>query len=96
MLGHRLDNANQPPPMTADALLIAIDKHQGRFEEFRAKRRTLFTVLGTALKPIEMIGKVAAGGASQIFPPSSFVFGAVELLINVSGRTSFPRSAEFL
>lgn len=71
--------------MTADSLFLRIDKQQGIFEEFRAKRRTLFKVLGNALKPIEMIGKFAAGGASTAFPPSSLVFGAVEFLINVRG-----------
>ena len=86
MLGHRLDNVNNPPPNTAEALLHDIDGDLTSFSEFRGKRRSLFNVLGGALKPIELISNVAAGGSSTVFPPSALVFGAVKYLINASTK----------
>ena len=63
-------------------------RQQARFSEYRGKRQKLFRVLGNVLKPIELLGNLAAGGASVAFPPSSLVFGAVLYLINAGQGVS--------
>lgn len=49
---------------------------------------TLFTVLSAAVKPIELVGNLAAGAASAVFPPSSMCFGAAMYLINAAHGVS--------
>jgi len=48
----------------------------------------LFTVLSAAVKPIELVGNLAAGAASAVFPPSSLCFGAAMYLINAARGVS--------
>ena len=48
----------------------------------------LFTVLSAAVKPIELVGNLAAGAAGAVFPPSSLCFGAVMYLINAAKGVS--------
>lgn len=86
--GKKLDDGSIPKPTSADNLLAEIDRQQSKFTDFREKRHTLFTVLGGALKPVELVGNLAAGGASMAFPPSSLVFGAVTYLINAGHGVS--------
>lgn len=43
-----------------------------------------FYIMEGAMKPVELVGNLAAGAASMSFPPSSLVFGAVTYLINAA------------
>jgi len=47
-------------------------------------KHTLFNVLEGAMKPVEMVGNLAASASSMAFPPSSLVFGAVTYLMNAA------------
>ncbi len=38
--------------------------------------------------PIELVGNLAAGAASAVFPPSSMIFGSVMYLINAAQGVS--------
>jgi hypothetical protein len=53
--GQKLDDAGTPKPTRAETLLLEIDKQQSKFSDFRGKRHMLFDVLGSAMKPIELV-----------------------------------------
>jgi hypothetical protein len=78
----QLDNTALKNLKTVDDLLQQIDSENQSFSDFRRKRHDIFRAMTFALRPIELVGDLAAGGASIAFPPSSLVFGAVQFLIN--------------
>jgi fungal STAND N-terminal Goodbye domain len=69
---------------SVDDLTKEVDARNQTFAEFRSKRHIIFQTLSIAMKPIELVGNLAAGGASMAFPPSSLVFGAVSYLIDAA------------
>ena len=69
-------------------LIKEVDEKNKAFANFRKKRQIFFEVLRGAMKPLELFGNITAGGACTLFPPSSFVFGAVILLINAAKGTT--------
>jgi hypothetical protein len=71
-----------------DDLTREVDARNQKFNEFREKRHIIFQSLSIALKPIELVGNLAAGSASMAFPPSSLVFGAVSYLIDAAKGVS--------
>ncbi|KAI9812372.1 MAG: hypothetical protein M1826_002839 [Phylliscum demangeonii] len=77
-----------PKPQSAEDLLNLLDQKQSKFSEFRSKKAKLFKVLSGTLKPIQLLGNVASGGASTVFPPSSAIFGAVTYLIDAASGVS--------
>ncbi|KAI9810635.1 MAG: hypothetical protein M1826_003489 [Phylliscum demangeonii] len=86
--GVNLLDADFPKPESADDLLTLVDKRQSNFSKFRHKRGKIFAALKGALKPVQLLGKLAADGASTAFPPSSMIFGAVNYLIEVAKDVS--------
>ncbi|KAI9825150.1 MAG: hypothetical protein M1826_007075 [Phylliscum demangeonii] len=86
--GANLLDAGFPKPQSADDLLTLVDLRHSSFSKFRSKRGKLFEVLKVALKPVQLLGKLAVPGASMAFPPSSMVFGAVSYLIDVANGIS--------
>ena len=86
--GKRLGDLDLKRLQTVDDLERAIDSQSTRMDQFRAKRATLFRLMRNAMLPIQLVGDLAAGGATQIFPPSSFVFGAVTYLIGAAKNVS--------
>lgn len=77
-----------PMPKTTAELLSSVEKQNKDYKHFREKSGTLFTVLSAAVKPIELVGNLAAGAASAVFPPSSMCFGAVMYLIGAARGVS--------
>jgi hypothetical protein len=71
-----------------DDLTREVDAQNQSFSEFREKRHIIFESLSVAMKPIELVGNLSAGGVSMAFPPSSLVFGAVCYLINAAKGVS--------
>jgi hypothetical protein len=71
-----------------DDLIREVDTQNQSFSEFREKRHIVFESLSMAMKPIELVSNLAAGGASMAFPPSSLVFGAVSYLISAAKGVS--------
>jgi fungal STAND N-terminal Goodbye domain len=71
-----------------DDLTREVDARNQKFGEFREKRHIIFESLSMAMKPIEMVGNLAAGSAAMAFPPSSLVFGAVSYLISAAKGAS--------
>src|SRR5215469_9251185 len=69
-------------------LIKEVDERNKAFANFRKKRQIFFEVLRGAMKPLELVGNIAAAGACTLFPPSSFVFGAAILLINAAKGTA--------
>jgi len=65
-LAGKLSDRATPHPTSPDSLLEEIDRQHAQFANFRDKAPVLRTVLKTALKPIELIGNLAAGGASMV------------------------------
>jgi hypothetical protein len=84
----RLDDPSITRLTTLGGLKDEIDARNKEFTTFREKRHGIFAVLSAAMRPIELLGDLAAGGASMAFPPSSLVFGAVSFLINAAKDVS--------
>jgi hypothetical protein len=80
----KLDDPSITTLTTVESLKDAIDARNKEFASFRVKRHGLFSVLSTAMRPIELFGDVAAGGATMAFPPSTLVFGAISYLIGAA------------
>lgn len=71
-----------------DDLTKEIDRRNMNFREFREKRGVIFNVLQAAMIPVQLVGNLAAGGASLVFAPSSLVFGAVTYLMGAAEGVS--------
>jgi hypothetical protein len=84
----KLDDPSITKLITVKDLTNALDARNNEFTAFREKRHGIFAVLSVAMRPIELFGDLAAGGASMAFPPSSLVFGAVSFLINAAKDVS--------
>jgi hypothetical protein len=84
----KLDDPSITRLITVSDLTNALDARNNEFTAFREKRHGIFAVLSVAMRPIELFGDLAAGGASMAFPPSSLVFGAVSFLINAAKDVS--------
>ena len=60
-----------PKPASPENLLDVVDQEHGKFSDFRDKRAMLFKVMSLSLKPVEMFGNLAAGGATMVsFEPA--------------------------
>ncbi|OQO02620.1 hypothetical protein B0A48_12148 [Cryoendolithus antarcticus] len=84
--GKRLEEL--PRFRTADELIKNVDNQNKDYKHFREKSHGLLAVLSAAVKPIELVGNLAAGAASMAFPPSGMVFGAAMYLINAAKGVS--------
>jgi hypothetical protein len=73
---------------SVDDLMKEVDQQNNKFSGFRETRHLFFDALEGAMKPIELVGNLAAGAASMAFPPSSLVFGAAMYLINAAKGVS--------
>ena len=62
----KLDDAYLPRPISMESLKAEIDKQQQGFSAFRLKRKDVFESLTYALKPVELLGNLAAGAASNV------------------------------
>ena len=86
--GLELDETKSPKHRSAESLLRELDNQQARFSDFRQKRQKLYQVLGAALRPVELLAKLAAGSSKLSWPPGEVVFNAVQYLINASHGVS--------
>lgn len=84
--GTRLEDI--PKPRTTQDLTNQVERQNKQYEGFRDKSDVLFEVLAAAMKPIELVGNLAAGAASAVFPASGTVFGAAMYLINAAKGVS--------
>lgn len=73
---------------TVNDLMGEVERRNDEFDHFRETKHTFFKVLAGAMRPIELVSDLAAGGASMAFPPSSLVFGAATYLINAAKGVS--------
>ncbi|RAH68312.1 NACHT and TPR domain protein [Aspergillus aculeatinus CBS 121060] len=73
---------------TVDGLWGAIEAENQSFQEFRRQRAGLCAALSQALRPIELVGDLAASAAGMFFAPSSLVFGAVRYLVDAARGVS--------
>lgn len=83
-----IDAFMTPPMRSLDDLKQQVDRQNDGFTAFRKKREGLFGVLSTMLMPIELVGDIVAGSASDVFPPSQNIFAAVMFLINAAHNVS--------
>lgn len=84
----KLGDFTSPPITSVDDLIEKVDAQNERFTQFREKRHAIFGAMATALKPIEMVGEVVSGAASEVFAPSSSVFSAAMYLVNAANDVS--------
>jgi fungal STAND N-terminal Goodbye domain len=62
----RLDDQSMPKPDTILSLQKEIDKQQQEFSKYREKKKRLFELMSMALKPVELLGNLAAGATSLV------------------------------
>ncbi|KAK1986079.1 NACHT and TPR domain-containing protein [Colletotrichum cereale] len=86
--GLDLKDYMNPPMRSTEDLLNVINRQNEQFQSFREKRHTLFQVLSTACKPLEVVGEALAGASEDIFPPGQTIFAAVMYLINAAKDVS--------
>ena len=76
------------PITSANALLRLIRDQNEQFSNFRSRERRLLDIVGSLIKPIEIIGGVAAGATEEIFPPAQHIFSAVMFLVGAANDVS--------
>ncbi|GKT56135.1 NACHT and TPR domain-containing protein [Colletotrichum tofieldiae] len=86
--GLDLKDYMNPPMRSTEDLLNVINRQNEQFQSFREKRQTLFQVLSTACKPLEVVGEALTGASEDIFPPGQTIFAAVMYLINAAKDVS--------
>ncbi|OAA73808.1 NACHT and TPR domain protein [Cordyceps fumosorosea ARSEF 2679] len=84
----QLDNFISPKITTVDQLIKQVELQNAQFAAFRAKRHAVFGAMAAAMKPVEVIGEIAAGIAEEGFPPAQNIFSAVMYLIKAAKDTS--------
>ncbi|KAF4982107.1 hypothetical protein FZEAL_2213 [Fusarium zealandicum] len=84
----KLDDFMNPPIKSINDLLGQIDKQNEQFSKFREKRQTIFSALSAALAPVEIVGEIVAGAASDMFAPAEGIYGAVAYLIDAARDVS--------
>jgi hypothetical protein len=62
----KLDDPSIARLTTVDELTKAIDAKNQDFSAYRQKRHGVFRALSLAMRPVELIGDLAAGGASNV------------------------------
>ena len=77
-----------PPITSANALLRLIRDQNEQFSNFRNRERRLLDVVSNLIRPVEVIGGVAAGAAEEVFPPAQSIFTAVMYLVNAANDVS--------
>ena len=86
--GKKLDEPHVAKSGNVSQLIQSLDSEDKNFQKYRQTNHVFFNVLSEALKPIELVSNLAAGGTSTAFPPSSLVFGAVTYLIKAAKGVS--------
>ncbi|SPO05535.1 uncharacterized protein DNG_08222 [Cephalotrichum gorgonifer] len=77
-----------PQITSANALLRLLRDQNERFVNFRSRERRLIDVVGSLLKPIEIIGSAVAGAAEEAFPPAQGIFSAIMYLVGAANDVS--------
>ncbi|PFH62147.1 hypothetical protein XA68_14816 [Ophiocordyceps unilateralis] len=86
--GGSLDDFMTPPMASVDDLQRQLNIHNDGFAAFRAKRQAVFGAVASALRPVELVGDIAAGAASHAFAPSQTIYAAVLFLISAGHNVS--------
>ncbi|KAH7317141.1 hypothetical protein B0I35DRAFT_512918 [Stachybotrys elegans] len=83
-----IDDFMKPPIRTVEDLMRVLDAQNNRFSDYRSKHEKITSVMSAALGPIEMVGEVLTGAASEAFPPAQNIFSAVVYLIGAAKDVS--------
>ncbi|RDA91374.1 hypothetical protein CP533_0029, partial [Ophiocordyceps camponoti-saundersi (nom. inval.)] len=86
--GRPLEKFMTPPMASVDDLKRELSLQNDGFLAFRAKRQAIFSAVSVALRPIELVGDIVAGAASQAFAPSQTIYSASLYLINAGHNVS--------
>ena len=86
--GRKLDDPAVRGLTTVNELRDAIEGQNKVFDDFRQKRHGLYAVLSAAMAPIELVGAAAGEAAATVFPASTYVFAAVQYLIEAAKGVS--------
>ncbi|OBT90407.1 hypothetical protein VE02_00688 [Pseudogymnoascus sp. 03VT05] len=84
----KLDGPSVRSLTTVNELRDAIEDQNKVFADFRQKRHSLFAALSAAMRQIELVGAAAGEAGAMVFPPSIFVFAAVQYLIGAAKGVS--------
>ena len=86
--GQSVEDFMTPPMRSLDDLKAQLDQQNEGFTTFRAKRDNIFSTLSAMLKPVEIVGDVIAGAASETFPPAQSIYSAVMYLVGAANNVS--------
>lgn len=86
--GASLDDFTEPSMASVDDLQRQLNLYNSGFSAFRAKRKAIFVAASAALRPVELVGEIAAGAASHAFAPSQTIYAAALFLINAGHNVS--------
>lgn len=65
-----LDDFMTPPIKSVEDLKKQLTIQNECFSAFRAKRQSICDAVTVALRPVELVGGIAAGATSTAYPPS--------------------------
>jgi len=88
LTGMKLDDPSLREMQNVESLMKSVEAQNESFKSFRKKKQAIFQGADLCLKPVSLVGDIAAGGSSVAFPPSSLIFGAVSLLIGAAHGVS--------
>ena len=83
-----LDDFTKPPMKSVDDLQRVLERQNEHFSNFRSKRQKIYSAVNATLQPIQVIGELVAGAASETFAPAQGIYAAVAYLINAAHDVS--------
>lgn len=86
--GTKLEEFMTPPMRSVDDLTRQLNLQNENFSHFREKRQKIFSAVATAMKPLDVIGDMVSGAASEVFPPAQNIYCAISYLINAAQDVS--------
>lgn len=86
--GEAAEDFMTPPMRSLDDLKTQLNRQNEGFSAFRDKRDNIFSTLSAMLTPVQVVGELVVGPASEAFPPAQNIFSAVMYLINAANNVS--------
>lgn len=83
-----LGDFSAPQMNSVEDLKHHLELQNGKFSQFREKRQSIFDAISVALRPVELVGEMVAGVASDVFAPAQSIFCAVMYLVNAANNVS--------
>ncbi|KFA45741.1 hypothetical protein S40293_09455 [Stachybotrys chartarum IBT 40293] len=86
--GDNLDYFMNPTITSLDDLKTQLDIENWRFSDYRNRHRKIIDAVAAVVQPVELMGDIVAGAASEVFAPTQSIFSAVLFLVNAANNVS--------